>query len=201
MHVFFQSADQAAVSTPSADAEDNQEGLQFGLPDPVFRLAAGKAGVDVVRYLYQANWTIPMRRRVYDALSTAPDPLIVVAHSLGTIIAYDVLTDPVFEGREIRLFVTAGSPLGISNVMTRLRDGQGPGSIPGEIGSWSNFCDRLDPVAILGQTLGDKFAPYDFVHDVSGLDNPAPDNHDLLGYLGLAPVREAIHRAIHEVTA
>ena len=204
LNVFLQGADQAANAAGPVAVGPDEEGLEaihIGLPDELFKLAAGKAGVDVVRYLYQAQWTVPMRKRVRDAVADAPDPLIVVAHSLGTIITYDVLSADEFKARDIRLLVTAGSPLGISNVMTRLRDGQGPGTIPAEIESWSNFCDRLDPVAILGQSLGDKFPPFDFVHDVSHVDNPAANNHDLTGYLGLSLIRETVQRALHLVTA
>lgn len=168
----------------------------LALPDPLFRAAAAKAGMDVARYLYQPEWRTPMRARVRQTIGAMPDPLVIVAHSLGTIITYDVLSDPTLAGRDIRLLATVGSPLGIANVMPRLRDGQGPGTVPREIQSWTNFADRFDPVACLGVSLSGKYQPADFVHDVSTLDNPAPDNHALEGYLGLMPIREAVRRAL-----
>jgi hypothetical protein len=166
------------------------------LPDPIFRAAAAKAGMDVARYLYQPEWAAPMLKRVRQAVGAMPDPLVIIAHSLGTIITYDVLSDPSLSGRDIRLLATVGSPLGIANVMPHLRQGQGPGTIPLEIESWSNFNDPFDPVAILGHTLSEKYQPTNLIHDVTTLDNPAPDNHALDGYLTLGPIQETVRRAM-----
>lgn len=84
--------------------------------------------------------------------------IMLVAHSMGTIIAYDVLTllgqsDPNFE---IDHFVTIGSPLGLPHVKGKIIEEfnhRGTEServrTPSVVKKrWVNFADRKDPVAL-----------------------------------------------------
>jgi hypothetical protein len=91
------------------------------------------------------------------------DDLVVVGHSLGSIVAYDLLQDPRLR-RPVRLLVTAGSPLGYSIVQKNLRgvDGGGkppvPPVEPRNVGpQWVNAYDLRDVVALV-HPLGDRFA-------------------------------------------
>ena len=75
-------------------------------------------------------------------------PLVVVAHSMGTVIAYDCLKNveacPSVDG-----LLTIGSPLGLSEVQNELEPGFSfNDGYASKAGSWSNFFDRLDPVAL-----------------------------------------------------
>ena len=90
------------------------------------------------------------------------------------------------------LLVTIGCPLGIGNVQNRLRNGAArPHPVPPALRTWRNFADRWDPVA-LDQTLRDEFdPPKDFATDEQ-VNNPARDNHELLGYLSVAIVHDTI---------
>ncbi len=96
--------------------------------------------------------------------------IMLIAHSMGTIIAYDVLRDigqedPSFE---IAHFVTIGSPLGLPHVKAKIideRDYAGrerkrvrTPTIVTE--RWVNYADRRDPVA-LDAHLRDDFGPND----------------------------------------
>jgi hypothetical protein len=68
-------------------------------------------------------------------------PVIVIDHSLGTVIAYDVLHEPRFAGTAVRLLVSLGSPLGyteIQDVITK------PLTIPVPVWLWANFADPQD---------------------------------------------------------
>jgi hypothetical protein len=163
-------------------------------PDPIFRFIVGKFAADVLDYLY-GPWTEAMRAPVRQALLRSPRPKVVVAHSLGTIILYDVLSEPVFAGFRVDLLVTVGCPLGIGNVQKRLRDGAGrPNPVPKPLRAWTNFADRFDPVA-LEATLRDEFdPPKDFAVD-DAVNNPARNNHDLSGYLSVGIVRSTIAAA------
>lgn len=92
--------------------------------------------------------------------------IMLVAHSMGTIIAYDVLTllgqsNPDFE---IDHFVTIGSPLGIPHVKGKIIEEfthrgnenervRTPSVVKNR---WVNFADRKDPVA-LDVHLNDDF--------------------------------------------
>jgi len=137
-----------------------------------------------------------MRAPVRQALLKNPTPNVIVAHSLGTIILYDVLSEAALAGLKVNLLVTVGSPLGIGNVQNRLRDRAGrPNPVPKTLTAWSNFADRFDPVA-LEATLRDEFEPpKNFAKDEE-VNNPARNNHDLTGYLSIPLVRTAILAAV-----
>jgi surfactin synthase thioesterase subunit len=49
--------------------------------------------------------------RLRQALDAVDGPVIVVSHSLGTIVAYDVLSEPRFASRAVPLLITLGAPL------------------------------------------------------------------------------------------
>ena len=167
----------------------------IGFPNPIFRLVVGAFASDVVDYLY-GGFAGQMRAPVRQALLNGPPPKVILAHSLGTIILYDVLSEPEFSGFDVQLLVTVGCPLGIGNVQDRLRDGAGrPNPVPGAVKAWANFADRWDPVA-LDQTLRDEFSPpKNFARDES-VNNPAKNNHDLTGYLSIDLVRSPIVAAV-----
>jgi hypothetical protein len=103
-----------------------------------------------------------VRRRTLDALAmgrAATPPHVVLAHSLGSVIAYDVLQNvagaPVVDG-----LITVGSPLGLDEVQDRLKpgwsrwDGFPAGSLAGR---WINVFDRLDPVCGFDPDLRNDF--------------------------------------------
>lgn len=168
-------------------------GAAFGLgfPDPIFRVVVGRFASDVVDYLF-GGFAERMREPVRQVLLAGPPPKVIVAHSLGTIVLYDVLSDPAFPRFDVELLVTVGCPLGIGNVQDRLRDGAGrPNPVPSRLASWANFADRWDPVA-LDASLRDEFdPPKNFARD-KAVNNPAPNNHDLTGYLSVGIVQSTI---------
>jgi hypothetical protein len=167
-------------------------GLSF--PDPIFRRVVGFFASDVVDYLY-GGFKERMRAPVRQALLNGPPPKVILAHSLGTIILYDVLSEPAFAGFDVQLLVTAGSPLGIGNVQGKLRDAAGrPNPVPAAVRAWTNFADRWDPVALEAK-LGNEFSPKPFARD-EAVNNPAKNNHDLTGYLSVGIVRDAIVAAV-----
>jgi hypothetical protein len=168
-------------------------GLALGptFPDPIFRFVVGRFASDVIDYLYGPFKSL-MQAPVSEALKKTPRPKVVLAHSLGTIITYDVLADPSMTGLSDVTLITIGCPLGIGNVQNRLRNGAGrPNPIPKGITAWSNFADRFDPVAI-DQTMRDEFEPPKNLPRDEQVNNPAPDNHELFGYLSVLLVRDAI---------
>lgn len=86
--------------------------------------------------------------------------IMLISHSMGTIIAYDVLREIEQSPVQIARFVTMGSPLGLSAVKKTVRDEWDGGStplVPGSITkSWVNFSDPLDPVCA-DMTLAKEF--------------------------------------------
>lgn len=107
------------------------------------------------------------------------DTTVIVAHSLGSIVAYETLT--THPKWPVRTFVTIGSPLGISNlIFEKLQPSPqgGVGAWPQGIARWFNIADRSDVVALVKQ-LGSRFGPR--VTD-SLIDNGAKA-HDATRYL------------------
>jgi hypothetical protein len=116
---------------------------------------------------------------------------VVIAHSLGTVIAYDVLSEPGFAGRTVPLLVTLGSPLGyteIQDVITK------PLRLPAPVQLWANFADPLDVVA-LDTSLADEFQGAPRIIDAR-VDNPSPNNHAACGYLAASRVRSTVTAAL-----
>ncbi len=184
---FYKHADRMARRT-SAGA------LGIGFPDFLFRKIVGHFASDVVDYLFN-GFAPAMQAPVRKALLEGPAPDVVIAHSLGTIVTYDVLSDPALKDRQPGVLVTIGCPLGIDNVQKRLRNGAGrPNPIPAKVTEWANFADRFDPVAIEA-TLRDEFKPSNLIVDEE-VNNRSKGNHDLTGYLSIGVVRSLVRRAV-----
>ena len=93
------------------------------------------------------------------------DRLMLIAHSMGTIIAYDVLRDlgqdiPDFN---VEQFVTIGSPLGLAAVKARIYSERSYADVPVRTPSvvkekWVNYADPADTVAVDAH-LRDDFGP------------------------------------------
>ncbi|MGW4786728.1 hypothetical protein [Streptomyces sp. NPDC004230] len=94
-----------------------------------------------------------IRSRVLEGLDPAR-PLVVVAHSLGTVVAYEALHE--YEG-PVALWVTLGSPLALGGVVLQ-RLVPRPPSCPEGVGAWHNFWDRND-VVVGRPRLADWIAP------------------------------------------
>jgi hypothetical protein len=184
----YREADRIASRSPVS-----RRGIALGVtfPDPIFRFVVGKFASDVIDYLY-GPFTEAMRGPVRTALLTSPRPKVIVAHSIGTIILYDVLSEPAMSELDVDLLVTVGSPLGIGNVQNRLRDRAGrPNPVPTSVKAWRNYADRFDPVA-LKATLRDEFDPPKLFAKDEEVNNHARNNHDLPGYLSIPIIRSAI---------
>jgi endonuclease G, mitochondrial len=78
---------------------------------------------------------------------------VLVSHSLGTVVAMDLLTRLPDQVEVVQL-VTAGSPLGMDSVFKRLLSG-GPRR-PDQVGGWLNaWCRRTrSPSAARCVTIG-----------------------------------------------
>jgi hypothetical protein len=136
----------------------------------------------VHRYLTEPEVRSRVRQRVLDALGE--DTRVVVAHSLGSVAAYEVLcAEP---GHGVRALVTLGSPLGIPRlILDRLEPppvgvggvklGVWPG---GESLVWTNLADDGDVVALvkdLRPVFGERLR--------QGLVHNGPHAHDATAYL------------------
>ena len=130
-------------------------------------------------------------------LRSGGQPFIVVAHSQGSMIAYDVLRR-LTNDCDIALFVTIGSPLGLQEVEDYFQADGGKLAVPDCVSaSLSQLADRLDPVAI-DPDLAKAYRPNArdvAVQDtrVSNLDSPLHP-HSGTGYLALPEVRRVVRK-------
>ena len=154
---------------------------------------------DVADYLYDDARRDEMRASLRDRIPAGED-VVVVGHSLGSVIAYDVLRRlPAGEAR-VPLFVTVGSPLGLQEVQDLLpKLTGGKLAVPDCVGSWLNVADPLDIVAI------DKRIRSEFAANARGVriedelewnEDGLSDPHSGTGYLRTKPVRSAVHDAV-----
>jgi subtilisin family serine protease len=151
-----------------------------------------------------------MRESLRERLRAGGAPFIVVAHSQGSMIAYSVLMEPEFRDLDIALFVTIGSPLGITEVQDYIRDLTGARKlvVPPNVRRWVNVCDPLDPVA-LDKDLSDEFAANARGGTIENHVKFNPDSprhpHSGTGYLSLEevrqPVRETVNTALFQPVA
>ncbi|MGB6945565.1 MAG: hypothetical protein WBE37_24415 [Bryobacteraceae bacterium] len=122
-------------------------------------------------------------------------PYVVVAHSLGSVVAYHVLRS-VDAISDVRLFVTVGSPLGLKAVRTRLDlvpPCEMPGCIPTKM--WFNARDPKDIVAAYPLDAG-HFNIDPAITNHSDVNNHTPNHHSIGGYLDDPEVARAIHGAL-----
>jgi hypothetical protein len=157
---------------------------------------------DVAYYLA----TPEIRERVLDVVQETlatvrahHEATVLVAHSLGTVVAYDLLgsTDTA---RPISLLVTAGSPLGLPVVQRNLL-GAGTGATPqvplidaGREPSWVNAFDVRDVVALI-HPLRDCFAGgRTAIRDIITHNPTSP--HSVEDYLAERDVAAAVAAAV-----
>ncbi|MEV8018161.1 hypothetical protein AB0O76_17865 [Streptomyces sp. NPDC086554] len=99
----------------------------------------------VARYLnrrgHKAALGSAIRSRVLERLDPTR-PLVFVAHSLGTVVAYEALHE--YEG-QVALWVTLGSPLALGGIVLQRLVPQPP-SCPENVATWLNFWDRNDVI-------------------------------------------------------
>ena len=110
------------------------------------------------------------RQVLMDELMNALVPLngqkiMLIAHSMGSIIAYDVLRNLGQQDHSfaVQHFSTIGSPLGLPHVKANIHSERSYASVPVRTPtvvreSWVNYADNKDPVAVDAH-LRDDFGP------------------------------------------
>jgi hypothetical protein len=114
-------------------------------------------------------------------------PRVVIAHSLGSVIAVDALRLSSDSGAPT--LITVGSPLGMQAIQSRLRRPAGAADAadaPPDVSRWLNVYDPGDPVAAAGGLSRIWPAVEDYT-----VGN-GKDPHGMLGYLGKQVVGQAV---------
>ena len=153
---------------------------------------------DVNDYMYVDARRDVMKKSLLDRLDVGGGPFVVVAHSQGSMIAYDVLCGLDPAKYKVPLFVTVGSPLGVDEVQDQIRKLTGQKTLkkPACVDQWMNFADIIDPVASDKNLSGDYVPAADITDTiVRNLDSPKSP-HSGTGYLGLAVVQTAVRKVV-----
>ena len=132
--------------------------------------------------------------------ANAGNKIMVVAHSMGSIIAYDVLRKlgRVNNNLSIEHFVTIGSPLGLPHVKHMIIKENHLVRTPSIVKKWSNLADRRDPVAT-DTHLSDDYQANDYdvrVVDDLVLNDWGGIHHKSYGYLRTPEFTDLIKRFI-----
>jgi hypothetical protein len=135
-----------------------------------------------------------VRRKIDQIVAAAipAEPCVVVAHSLGTIVAYNILSDRTPDSQPIPMLMTLGSPLGIRAISARLRR---PLAMPTGVKAWFNAHDPRDTVA-LHKLDRDHFDITPAIEDYADVDNFTDNRHSIDGYLADPEVARRIHAAL-----
>ncbi|GEO98084.1 esterase/lipase family protein [Methylobacterium haplocladii] len=116
---------------------------------------------DLWGYLEDAAFRSAARDRLREVVERhAGSRILLVAHSMGSLIAYDVLRMLERDGVDLCVehFVTLGAPLGLSDVRLKMQEEHGDLKVPEGVRRWSNLVDRTD-VATVGEDIVDSYAP------------------------------------------
>ncbi|GAQ67490.1 hypothetical protein SsS58_07945 [Streptomyces scabiei] len=141
-----------AVTTTLLQLPGLRQGAQWA-GGQAFALQLSQVARYLNRHGDRAALGAAIRSRVLEGLDPTR-PLVVVSHSLGTVVAYEALHE--YEG-PVALWVTLGSPLALGGVVLQ-RLVPRPPSCPEGVGAWHNFWDRND-VVVGRPRLADWIAP------------------------------------------
>ncbi|URD36890.1 hypothetical protein M6G65_32105 [Methylobacterium tardum] len=113
---------------------------------------------DLWHYHAETSFARQVRGRLIERLRMFRDRrILLAAHSMGSVIAYDVLRslerdDP---GLRVEHLVTVGSPLGLAKVKLKAEEEFGDLRVPANVASWTNLADGKDVVAVTGDLRPD----------------------------------------------
>jgi len=144
---------------PKADAPGQLEIVSW-LPGPVKEAIVKRAAMEAYYFLFDKEYVRPdgqqfkvraeLRRRLLQVLDTASEKaekIVLVTHSMGTMVAYDVLRNCEACPQVDTLF-TAGSPLGVKEVQDELvaTDQKKVDYPAAKLRRWVNVYDPFDVV-------------------------------------------------------
>jgi len=152
---------------------------------------------EVNRYFTDPEARTAARTEVANAISRT-QPRILIAHSLGSVLAYEALW--AHDHPPIELLLTIGSPLAIPDIVyDRLADHPGPRGLPPGVAQWINLADPGDIIAIPRGHIPRRFTgATDHVTKQIGLFS----YHQATKYLACATTAEVLdtHLRLNEPT-
>lgn len=152
---------------------------------------------DVYQYLQNSV----IRETIDTGVSAAITPgveTVVVAHSLGTVVAYNLLRQQGhLRGWQVPLFLTVGSPLAINEIRRTLRS-FAPARCPECVSQWYNAMDERDVVALypLDPTHFPLNPLQPAIENQTDVRNKTSNRHGIAGYLDDKEVAKRLYDAL-----
>jgi hypothetical protein len=175
----------------------NWEWLQ-GILEVIDRKVPGASGTSIALATYDVYCYLnrrPIEKQINDGVRKAIEPgvpTVVVAHSLGTVVAYKLLREGKKLGWKIPLFVTVGSPLAV----TAIRDSLLPTEVPECVTKWFNAVDPRDIVALYALDNANFNVRPGKIENKIDVKNGTENHHGISGYLGDKEVAKRIGEAV-----
>jgi hypothetical protein len=133
-----------------------------------------------------------VRRRIDEIVAEhVSGPCVVLGHSLGSVVAYNVLRATP-ESEDVKRYVTVGSPLGVRAIQKKLDT---PLTMPACTNAWYNAMDERDVVALRPLDAA-TFPIHPAIVNKTDVDNFTPNRHGIAGYLSDADVARAVWEAV-----
>ena len=145
---------------------------------------------DVAAYFFGGRKE-EMREVVRRAIADIDEPFVMIGHSLGSILAYDVLREDAQRSKDLPLLVTIGSPLGVREIQDLITT---PLEVPAGVQAWLNASDSRDLVALDHDVRG-EYDPPERCTDIQ-VTNDSANHHAARDYLASAGVRDVVLRAL-----
>lgn len=145
--------DGSEIQEPSGDMSYER----IPLPRPIRNYIMREFLPQVYQYLFNRNdiKTIINNRVLEDIGEHADKEITIVGHSMGSIIAYDVIRNS--SNDNLKNLLTIGSPLGIDEVQDELNWSRDNGFPEALSGKWINIYDPKDVVSRLDTKLANDF--------------------------------------------
>ena len=140
-------------------------------------------------YLYTTNFAVKDAIDAIVVKEFTQQPTIVVGHSLGSVVAYNVLKSD--ENLNVPLYVSLGCPLGIRTVTRQFR----PVTYPRSVRAWYNAFDKRDVVALTPLDAA-NFPVTPAIENYDQVKNQTDNRHGIIGYLNDKSVAERILNAV-----
>lgn len=167
--------------------------------DPVIRRVMKNLVEDVYFYFYGTRETERIRDAILDRMGAMLGefkPHVIIAHSWGTVIAYDYFANRTYGG-EVEALITMGSPLGNEWVQEHL----GTTAYPQAVHRWLNIFDAMDPATWPDRRISNDLHGEHGERIIRDVEIPSVydqdgkrDAHSWYGYLMSEPVQNELFR-------
>ncbi|MEY9860085.1 hypothetical protein ABH935_005721 [Catenulispora sp. GAS73] len=180
--------------TAPARAAVSWTASRYGLDRRPLSILTNALFREVDRYFTDPEARQSVRGEVVDAL-VRTRPRVVIAHSLGSVVAYEALWSPAATGlAPLDLLITLGSPLAVPGIVfDRLAEHPGPRGIPPGVRRWVNLADPGDVIAV---PKGGVARVFEGVTDLPGKQIGLFSYHQVTKYLAAESVAESLRSVV-----